>query len=479
MSKKYLAIDLKSFYASVECCDRGLDPLHTHLAVADASKTEKTICLAVSPSLKALGVGGRCRLFELVQAVERANALRQKCAPAGTFSTESVDSRTLAQDPSAKISYVLAKPRMARYLEVSAEIYAVYLRYIAPEDIFAYSIDEVFIDVTGYLNTYRMTAHELAVFLIKEVLKKTGITATCGIGTNLYLAKIAMDILGKRAPADKDGVRIDELDEYNKRAQLWDHRPLTDFWRIGPKTAQKLEKNFLFTMGDVARKSLQNQEWFYKTFGVDAELLIDHAWGVEPTTMEEVQNYKPAAKSICDGQVLTRPYPNALARMTVQEMADHLSCQLAEKNVVTNLLTLDVGYDRENCDNGTYTGTAKIDHYGRAVPPPVHGSVRLDNPTNLSSSLSAALVGLFERITDKRLSVRRLTITASNLTADTGLVQLDLFADLEEIEKEKSMQRAVMEIKKKYGKNAILKGTSLQEGATQRARNEQIGGHQA
>ncbi|MCD7830192.1 MAG: DNA methylase [Clostridiales bacterium] len=475
----YLAIDLKSFYASAECADRRLDPLTTNLVVADQSRTDKTICLAVSPSLKAYGIPGRARLFEVVQKVKQINGERLRKAPGHRFTTECFDARGLANDPSLKLSYIVAPPRMARYVEVSAQIYAIYLKYIAPEDIFAYSIDEVFIDATGYLNTYHMTAHELCVTLIREVLYATGITATGGIGTNLYLAKIAMDIVAKHVPADKDGVRIAELDEYSYRKLLWNHTPLTDFWRIGHGTARKLEKNYIFTMGQLARASIYDQEWFYKTFGIDAEILIDHAWGVEPTTMELVKSYKPETNCLSEGQVLSEPYPYEKARIIVQEMTDSLMLQLNSKGMASDSFTLDISYDRENCDSGSYKGPTKVDHYGRLVPCPSHGSTRCGSPTNIGSQLQEAIVGLFDRIADRNLTVRRITITANRVVKDSGIVQLDLFTDAAKLEKEKRLQDTMFKLKQRFGKNAVLKGTNFLEGATMRERNQQIGGHKA
>ncbi len=476
---QYLAIDLKSFYASVECFDRGLDPLTTNLVVADSSKTEKTICLAVTPSMKAIGLGGRCRLFEVGVAVEKCNLERLQVAPQHHFTGESCDETELKNNSNLQLNYIIAPPRMARYLEVSSQIYKVYLRYVSPEDIFSYSVDEVFIDVTSYLKMYHISTHDLAVKMIRDVLSETGITATCGIGTNMYLAKIAMDIVAKKAPPDADGVRLAKLDEYSYKALLWDHQPLTDFWRFGKGIARKLENAHLYTMGDVAWFSLYHMDWFYKTFGIDAEILIDHAWGLEPTTMADVKAYQPESHSICDGQVLSSPYTHEDARIVVQEMAENVMYQLIEHRLVTDLFTLDIAYDRENCDKKIYVGKPKIDHYGREVPPPVHGSVRLDSPTNLGSILQKKLLELFDSITDWSLTIRKITITACNLTQDNGVSQLDLFADTEREEDEKAMQGAMLDIRKRFGKNAILKGTSFQNGATMRERNAQIGGHKA
>ncbi len=475
--KSYLAIDLKSYYSSVECADRHLDPLRTHLVVADASRTEKTICLAVSPSLKAYGIGGRCRLFEVVEKTREINAERLRKAPNHAFSSASFDADALEQDPNMELSYIVAPPRMARYLEVSTQIYSIYLKYIAPEDIFAYSIDEVFIDATPYLKNYHMDAHSLAMTLMRSVRYETGITATCGIGTNLYLAKIAMDIVAKKAQPDKDGVRIAALDEISYRRLLWDHRPLTDFWRIGRGTANKLEAHYIHTMGDLARASCYDQEWFYKTFGVDAEILIDHAWGIEPVTMAHIKAFRPENNSICDGQVLSEPYTWEKARVIVQEMSENLAYQLLDRQRAAGLLTLDIGYDHESVNRGFFSGEVHIDHYGRAVPKPAHGSTRLQTPSNTASRISEALLALFDRIAGRDLLVRRISITAGNLVQNWDAMQLDLFTDTERLQQEQKLQRTIADIKHRYGKNAILKGTNFKEGATMQQRNQQIGGH--
>ena len=487
--KIYACIDLKSYYASAECCARHLDPLTTNLVVADASRTEKTICLAVSPSLKAYGIPGRARLFEVVQKVKDVNAQRLREAVRTrkavykdghpTFASSSYDSLTLSADPSIAVDYLIAPPRMAYYERVSRQIYGIYLKYIAPEDIVVYSIDECFFDITSYLSHYRMSAHDLVKTMIREVLYTTGITATAGIGTNLYLAKLAMDITAKHAAPDADGVRIAELDEESFRYLLWDHKPLTDFWMTGPGTVKKLEKHGIHTMGELARYSLNYQDILYKEFGVDAELLIDHAWGLEPCGMKEIKAYKPSTNSISEGQVLSCPYPYDKARIIVQEMADSLVLQLTDKGLVTDSLTLDVGYDRENCDSGKYKGPVHIDHYGRTVPKGAHGSVRLDNPTNLGSQLIKAAATLFDQIADKTLTVRRITIAANRVVKDEGIFQVDLFTDTGKLEKEKKLQDVMLGIKKKFGKNAVLKGTNYLDGATMRERNEQIGGHRA
>lgn len=489
MQRTYLAIDLKSYYASAECAARHLDPLTTNLVVADASRTEKTICLAVSPSLKSYGIPGRARLFEVVQRVKEVNngrlrdAIRNKTAVykdgVPSLAAASYDATALAADFSLEVSYLVAPPRMAYYEKISRQIYGIYLKYIAPEDIVVYSIDEVFIDATAYLTHYKMSAHDLAMTMIREVLYTTGITATAGIGTNLYLAKLAMDITAKHAAPDKDGVRIAELDEESFRYLLWDHKPLTDFWQTGPGTVRRLEKHGIHTMGELARASIHFPEILYKEFGIDAEILIDHAWGLEPCGMKEINAYRPETNSLSEGQVLSCPYSYDKARIIVQEMTDSLVFQLTDKGLVTDSLTLDIGYDRENCDKGIYHGPVHIDHYGRTVPKGAHGSTRLDNPTNLSSQLMAATTELFDRIANRSLTVRRITIAANCVIKDQGILQVDLFTDTSKLEREKSLQATMLGIKKKFGKNAVLKGTNYLEGATMRERNGQIGGHKA
>lgn len=487
--RTYLAIDLKSYYASAECAARHLDPLTTNLVVADASRTEKTICLAVSPSLKSCGIPGRARLFEVVQRVKEVNngrlrdAIRNKTAVykdgVPSLSAASYDATALAADPSLEVSYLVAPPRMAYYEKISRQIYGIYLKYIAPEDIVVYSIDEVFIDATAYLTHYKMSAHDLAMTMIREVLYTTGITATAGIGTNLYLAKLAMDITAKHAAPDKDGVRIAELDEESFRYLLWDHKPLTDFWQTGPGTVRRLEKHGIHTMGELARASIHFPEILYKEFGIDAEILIDHAWGLEPCGMKEINAYRPDTNSLSEGQVLSCPYSYDKARIIVQEMTDSLVFQLTDKGLVTDSLTLDIGYDRENCDKGIYHGPVHIDHYGRTVPKGAHGSTRLDNPTNLSSQLMAATMELFDRIANRNLTVRRITIAANRVVKDQGILQVDFFTDTSKLEREKALQETMLGIKKKFGKNAVLKGTNYLDGATMRERNSQIGGHKA
>lgn len=491
-SKKrtYLAIDLKSFYASVECVDRHLDPLTTNLVVADASRTEKTICLAVSPSLKTYKIPGRARLFEVVQRVKEVNAQRLQTAIRRRrtvrsedgkyhFAATSYDANALNTDPSLGLSYIVAPPRMQRYLDVSAQIYKTYLKYVSPDDIYPYSIDEVFIDATTYLPYYHMSAHEFAMTMLRDVLDSTGITATAGIGTNLYLAKLAMDIVAKHIQPDKDGVRIAELDEEAYRYLLWNHRPLTDFWMTGPGTVKRLEAHGIYTMGDLARYSIHGEDRLYEIFGVDAEILIDHAWGYEPCGMAEIRSYRPSTNSISEGQVLSCPYPNEKAKLIVREMAETLMFRLTEKKLITDSLTLEVGYDRENVDIGGYRGQTQIDRYGRTIPKAAHGTVRLASPTNLGSSIITESVKLFERIADPELTVRRITLNANRVAPDEGIYQVDFFTDTKRLEKEKKLQQAMLGIKEKYGSNAILKASSFEEGATMRQRNGQIGGHSA
>lgn len=480
--RTYIAIDLKSYYASAECAYKGLDPLTTNLVVADASRTEKTICLAVSPSLKAYGIPGRARLFEVIQSVNQINSARlQKAKRLGyqDFTGESSDSEELARDPSLKLSFIIAKPQMAYYLKTSARIYSIYGRYISSDDTLVYSIDEVFLDVTSYLKLYGVSARQLAMTMIKEVLSTTGITATAGIGSNLYLAKLAMDIVAKHKPADSDGVRIAELTEESFRYELWDHTPLTDFWMTGPGTVRHLKRLGVFTMGDLARFSLTNEDLLFKEFGVDAELMIDHAWGYEPCTMKQIKAYRPSENSISEGQVLSCPYTCQKARIIVSEMADSLVWQLTEKGLKTDSITMDVGYDRIDVDNGTYNGPLHLDHYGRLVPKGAHGTTRLARATDLYTDIVPACVSLFDRITDQSLSVRRMTLSANKVAADSGFFQMDLFADTGKGEKEHKLQDALLDMRKKYGKNAVLKGTNLLDGATMIERNGQIGGHKA
>lgn len=484
----YICIDLKSFYASVECVERGLDPLKTNLVVADKSRTEKTICLAVSPTMKAYGISGRARLFEVVQKINEVNRNRRRYTPGKMFSGRSVFDDELKNNPQLAADYITAPPRMAYYIEYSTKIYEIYLKYISEEDIHVYSIDEVFIDAEKYLAVYKKTARELALTIIRDILKNTGITAAAGVGTNLYLAKVAMDIVAKKIPADKDGARIAELDEMSYRKLLWEHTPITDFWRIGGGYAKRLSENQMFTMGDVARRSLSDQESLYRIFGVNAELLIDHAWGYEPCTVDKIKNYRPSANSISSGQVLTEPYDYGKARLIVKEMADALALDLTGKRLVTRQLTLTVGYDK---DNNNYAGELLVDRYGRFVPKHSHGTVNLESETSSSRLISSAVLGLFGKIADKSLLIRRINICASGVVSESKISknlyeQLDLFTDYDKIEREKlvlerekNVQQAILRVKERYGKNAVFKGMSLEDGATARTRNSQIGGHKA
>ena len=545
MSKTYISIDLKSFYASVECMERGLDPLNTNLVVADASRTQKTICLAVSPSLKAYGIPGRARLFEVEQKVKEANARRQTRAPKNILDGKSVFATELHENPNLAIDYIAAKPRMALYMSKSTQIYDVYLRYIAPEDIYAYSVDEVFIDASGYLKTYGLNAHDFARLLVREVFKETGITATAGIGPNLYLCKIAMDIGAKHTEADADGVRIAELDEYSYRRLLWDHRPITDFWRVGRGYAKKLAKKSIFTMGDIARCSLgtssdyYNEDLLYKMFGVNAELLIDHAWGYEPCTLAEVKSYRPQRKSLVSGQVLQNAYTYEKTRIVVREMMELLALDLVDKGLLTNQIVLTVGYDIENLSDPerrkAYKDEITVDGYGREIPKHAHGTGNLPFSTASTKLTTDCVLEVFDRVVDESLLTRRISITANNLVLESEykresevasaepeqISMFDMLAggddsqapervsskeatvyseqdkpnstmvaesilgstgndnDEDALEKEKQVQEAMLKIKKRFGKNAILKGTNLQEGATAKERNAQIGGHKA
>ena len=498
--RHYIAIDLKSFYASVECVERGLDALNTHLVVADKSRTDKTICLAVSPSLKAYGIGGRARLFEVVQRVTEVNNRRRIKAPGGTFAGRSASASELAANPQLALDYIVAPPRMAYYIEYSTRIYKIYLKYIAPEDIHVYSIDEVFIDATNYLGTYGMTAHQLAMTMIRDVLSTTGITATAGIGSNMYLAKIAMDIEAKHMPADADGVRIAELDEMSYRRRLWNHRPLTDFWRVGGGTAQRLARFNMFTMGDIARMSLRSENFLYKLFGVNAELLIDHAWGWEPCTIAQVKAYRPETNSLSSGQVLTRAYTFAQARVVIQEMAEALALDLVDKNLATDHLTVTIGYDAESLVQphiaAAYRGEVSVDHYGRRVPKHSHAGARLPEHTFSSQIIAHTVLSLFDSAADANLLFRRLNVTCGNVVSWQRALQLrpvpqlNLFSDRQAIQrqqqarssalnKERRLMEATLQIKKKFGKNALLKGLNFADGATAKERNSQIGGHKA
>ena len=504
--RTYIAIDLKSFYASVECMDRNLDPMTTNLVVADSERTEKTICLAVSPSLKSYGISGRARLFEVVQRIKEVNAERRRAA--GRLTGSSADAIALRKDPTLAVDYLIASPRMAHYMEYSTRIYQIYLSHVAPEDIHVYSIDEVFIDATAYLKQSGLDAHAFTRMLLRDVLSQTGITATAGIGTNMYLAKIAMDVVAKHAPADENGARIASLDERSYREQLWDHRPLTDFWRIGKGIASRLEAHGMYTLGDVARCSIgeptsyYNEELLYKLFGVNAELLIDHAWGWEPCEIADIKAYRPESNSICSGQVLQYPYVFDKARLVVREMADLLVLDLVDKGLVTDQIVLTVGYDVENLQDPAraraYRGPVTTDPYGRKLPKHAHGSTNLVPATSSTRQIVEATVSLFERIVDPALTVRRITVTANHVlpegeareAEESVPEQMNLFVDYEELareqqaeqatlERERKMQKTVIALKKKFGKNAVIKGMNLQQGATAKDRNRQIGGHRA
>ena len=491
----YIAIDLKSFYASVECVERGLDPVLVNLVVADVERSEKTICLAVSPALKAYGISGRSRLFEVVQKIKEVNENRKRLAWNHTFLGESFYDDELKRNPNLALSYITAVPRMALYIQYSARIYQIYLKYVAEEDIHVYSIDEVFIDVTNYLKMYGMSGRELSALIIQDIYRETGIPAAGGVGSNLYLCKVAMDIVAKHIDPDENGVRIAELDEISYRRLLWDHRPLTDFWRIGRGYTKKLEENGLFTMGDIARCSLVNEELLYQLFGINAELLIDHAWGKEPCTMEYIKAYKPRSNSMGTGQVLTSPYSFEKARIIIKEMCDSLVLGLVDKGLNTDQVCLSIGYDIDNLKS-KYKGEVKKDHYGRWVPKPAHSSIRLKEFTSSTKIIRTAVLELYDKITDKNLKIRRLNISFNHLQTKEEIrllkktEQLDLFVDYDVLEKkkeayqkqldrEKRVQETMLVIKKKYGKNAVLMLTSLEEGATAKERNQQIGGHKA
>ena len=500
MERTFIAIDLKSFYASVECRERGLDPLDTNLVVADESRTDKTICLAVTPSLKSYGIGGRCRLFEVKQRVREANAGRRHDAPGHRLDRKSHFFSELQANPSLAVDFLIAPPRMAHYMEYSTRIYKVYMKYVAPEDIIVYSIDEVFMDVTRYLKTYGLSPHELAMKIILDVLATTGITATAGIGTNLYLCKVAMDIVAKHIPADENGVRIAELDERSYREKLWAHTPLTDFWRVGRGYAKKLEENGMFTMGDVARRSLTDEEALFKLFGKNAELLIDHAWGYEPCTVEAVKAYKPSTNSLGSGQVLHEPYTAEKARIVLREMADALSMDLFAKKLVTDQIVVTIGYDIENIKDAkrraNYKGEVVRDGYGRQIPKHSHGTINLPRHTSSTKRIMDAASELYDRVVNRELLIRRLNVTACRVIPEAEAPrgdapeQLDLFTDYAALEaererenaaleREKRKQAALLKIKQKYGKNAVLRGMNYEDGATMRDRNGQIGGHKA
>ncbi len=500
--KTYLCIDLKSFYASVECVDRNLDPLTTNLVVADSKRTEKTICLAVTPALKSYGISGRARLFEVVQKVRHINSERIKQAPGRRFTGESSDASELMSNPSLKLAYITAPPRMARYMELSTQIYDIYLKYVSSEDILVYSIDEVFMDITPYLGAMSLSARDFAAMIIHDVLETTGITATAGVGTNMYLAKVAMDIVAKKMPPNKDGARIAELDEMSYRRELWTHKPLTDFWRVGAGYFKKLEANHLYTMGDIAKASISTygENLLYKLFGVNAELLIDHAWGHEPCTLQEAKAYKPASSSISSGQVLQCPYDFDKAKLIVREMTELLCLDLVEKHLVTDQIVLTVGYDIENLANpaisSTYKGEITTDYYGRRVPKHAHGTANIGRYTSSVSIIMNSVMELYCRIVDGRLSVRRINITANHIInegiadSEPAYEQTDLFTDYDALDikrreekirlaKERRIQETTIELRNRFGKNAVLKGSNLREGATTIERNNQIGGHRA
>ena len=494
--KVYIAIDLKSFYASVECQERGLNPITTNLVVADSSRTEKTVCLAVSPSLKQYGIPGRARLFEVIQKVNEINAQRKINAPGHKFTCSSYDDIALKKNNDLELSYIIAPPRMSYYMEYSTRIYNIYLKWFSADDIYVYSIDEVFIDVTHYLQTYKITPRELVTKVIKNVYDETGITATAGIGTNLYLCKVAMDIVAKHITPDKNGVRIAGLDEMTYRKYLWNHRPLTDFWRVGKGISRKLEKNGIFTMGDVARTSEKNEELLYKLFGINAELLIDHAWGYEPCTIESIKAYKPVTNSISSGQVLHCPYNYEDTKLIVKEMTELLTLDLVKKNLVTSKMVLTIGYDIENLSNPeiskSYLGEVTLDHYGRKVPKSAHGTINIDHKTSSTKIITDYVMNLYESIINKNLLVRRINITAEDVVNEDDyknnkkFEQINLFIDYNEVERqqnkeksEKELQKAVLDIKTKYGKNAVLKGMNFIEGGTTIERNGQIGGHKS
>ena len=496
MKRTYICIDLKSFYASVECVERHLDPLSTNLVVADETRTDKTICLAVSPSLKSFGIPGRARLFEVKQKIKKVNDEREKKLAGGKFDGESFNIKMIENDRKKKVSFIVAPPRMAKYIEVSTKIYDIYLKYVAPEDMHVYSVDEVFIDATDYLKTYDLSPRDFAMTIIKDVLSNTGITATVGIGTNLYLAKIAMDIVAKKMPPDSDGVRIAALDEASYRKTLWEHRPLSDFWRVGPGISERLRKYGIYTMGDIAKCSVgddgefYNEELLFKEFGINAELLIDHAWGYEPTKISDIKSYKPSSNSLSIGQVLSNPYPFDKARIVVKEMANSLALDLVSKGFMTDLLTLTVGYDVGDVADGAdlYDGEIVVDRYGRKVPKSAHGSSNLKKFTCSPTKIVSAFAGLFDRIVDKDLHVRRMYVVATAYDEKdvekelSTFVQISLFDEKKRDffeEKDKKVSKSVLKIKEKYGKNSILKGIDFEDGATEKKRNKEIGGHKA
>ena len=485
----YFSIDLKSFYASVECIERGLDPLTSNLVVADIERTDKTICLAVSPSLKSLGISSRPRLYEVNTKIDRMNFRRKRALNGKDFSFSSIDINEIRENNDVKIEYIIARPQMSKYIEISSRIYEVYLKWIAKEDIHVYSIDEVFIDASKYLKTYNMTAIELIENIILDVLNTTGITATGGIGTNLYLAKVAMDILAKKAKANEEGVRIAFLDEMKYRKELWNHKPITDFWRVGKGYEKKLKKLNIHTMGDICRLSIVNEDILYDVFGINAELLIDHAWGYEPCNISDIKSYRPDNTSLSQGQVLHEPYTYHRARVVVREMADVLSIDLVCKDILTDQIVLKVEYDRENIVNKEYIGQIKIDHYGRKIPKHSRGTINLSTYTSSTKVIVEETSNLFDRIVNRDLTIRKLSITANHIKSYSQIKkldcnkQLDMFSSEDKIQidkkREKNLQKTLIDIKRKYGKNSILRGFNFEEGATQRDRNMQIGGHRS
>ena len=498
MEKIYACIDLKSFYASVECVERNLDPLNTNIVVADNTRTEKTICLAVSPSLKQYGISGRARLYEVVQKVKEINNQRKWKAPNHKFIGSSYIDSNLKQYPELSLDYIVAQPRMNKYMQYSTRIYNIYLKYLSPNDIHVYSIDEVFCDLTPYLSFNKMKPVDFITKIIHDVCDTTGITATAGIGTNMYLAKVAMDIVAKHKEPNEKGVRIACLDEMMYRRLLWNHTPITDFWRVGSGYSNKLGKYNMFTMGDIARCSIENEDLLYKLFGVNAELLIDHAWGWEPATIAQIKAYKPTTNSLSSGQVLHEPYNYEQTKLIVKEMADLLSLDLVAKKLVTDQIVLTIGYDVENLTNpqirDIYVGEITLDYYGRRIPKPAHGTIRIDHQTSSSTIITNKVIELFERIINKHLLVRRINISVNNLVNESlannkiRYEQYDIFTNFEKKEQEKKkeketeksekkLQNTILEIKNKYGKNAILKGMNYLEGATTKERNGQIGGH--
>lgn len=495
MEKTYICIDLKSFYASVECVEKGLDPLKTNLVVADKERTEKTICLAVSPSLKQYGVGGRTRLFEVISKVKEINKLRKKQNSYKPFTGQSSNDDELKKDKTKELSFIIAKPRMAHYIDTSAKIYSIYLKYLSSDDIFVYSIDEIFADITNYLKYYNLAPEELVTKIINDIYKQTGITATAGIGTNLFLAKVAMDIVAKHTKPNKYGVRIAKLDEMTYRKQIWYHKPITDIWRVGKGIAKRLEKYAIYTMGDIARCSIQNEDLLYKLFGINAELLIDHAWGYEPCTIESIKSYTPNNRCITSGQVLDYPYNYKETKLVVCEMADSLALDLTAKSLVTDKLTLTIGYDIQNINNN-YEGEITTDFYGRKIAKHAHGTITLTHKTSSSKIIMNALIKLYDKIINSKLLIKRINLTAIDVTDEkleihkTKYHQLDLFSDSEkqtnilenekkEEAKERKLQGTLLNIKEKYGKNSILKLMDLEKAATTKKRNEQIGGHHA